>query len=136
MLRGSLIHPEILHTLASAGHGSKVLIADSNYPVLTHSGPNAKIVYLNLSPGCVTVVQVLEQILKAVPVEKVEVMDPGTGHEPSIFAEFTQLVDLDLTRLTRNEFYDVARSQDTALVIATGEQRTFACAILTVGVLD
>jgi L-fucose mutarotase len=136
MLRGSLIHPEILHSLASAGHGSKLLIADSNYPVLTHSRPNAKIVYLNLSPGCVTVVQVLEQVLKAVPVEKLEVMDPGSGQEPSIFAEFRDLVDLDLTRLSRNEFYDVARSQDMALVIATGEQRTFACAILTVGVLD
>ena len=35
MIRGKLIHPEILAALAGAGHGSKVLITDGNFPHAT-----------------------------------------------------------------------------------------------------
>ena len=33
MLKGKLIHPELIHQLALCGHGSKILIADGNYPL-------------------------------------------------------------------------------------------------------
>ena len=48
MLKYGLTHPEILSALGSAGHGSKVLIADGNYPFSTGSNPAAAHVYLNL----------------------------------------------------------------------------------------
>ncbi|HOS03406.1 MAG TPA: RbsD/FucU domain-containing protein, partial [Candidatus Hydrogenedentes bacterium] len=35
MLKQRLIHPEILDALAAAGHGSKILITDGNYPAST-----------------------------------------------------------------------------------------------------
>jgi L-fucose mutarotase len=35
MLRGSLTHPQILNALGQAGHGTKVLLADGNYPFST-----------------------------------------------------------------------------------------------------
>jgi len=47
-------------TLARAGHGSKVLIADANYPFSTAGGPNSTSVYLNVAPGLLTVDQVCE----------------------------------------------------------------------------
>lgn len=39
MIKYKLTHPEILEALASAGHGSQVLIADGNYPFATGSNP-------------------------------------------------------------------------------------------------
>ena len=135
MLRGNLLQPEILQALASAGHGSKVLITDSNYPVATHSGPNASLVFLNLAPGKLSVTDVLETLLESIAIETVEVMTPGKGDEPSIFPEIRALTKLDLQLRTRSEFYEIARSEDICLVVMTGEQRTFACAILTIGVL-
>ena len=54
MLRHQLIHPEINYILAQAGHHSKVLIADGNYPAASKKGPNAQVVSLNLMPGVVT----------------------------------------------------------------------------------
>ena len=51
MLLTPLLHPEINAVLAAAGHHSKVLIADGNYPASTTLGPNAKLVSLNLAPG-------------------------------------------------------------------------------------
>jgi L-fucose mutarotase len=43
--------------------------------------------------------------------------------------------DLQLKKLERFEFYDAARDPDTALVIATGEQRVYANLLLTIGVV-
>jgi L-fucose mutarotase len=134
MLKYQLLHPEILGALGGAGHGSKLLIADGNYPFSTRANPAARRVYLNLAPGLVTVPDVLRVLVGAIPVEAAEVMGPDTGEEPSIFADFRQILpDLPLKRLGRFEFYDAARHSDTALVIATGEQRIYANILLTVG---
>lgn len=137
MLKYQLIHPQILSALGGAGHGSKVLIADGNYPFSTRANPNAPRVYLNLAPGLLTVTDVLRVLVGAIPIEAAEVMGPDTGEEPSIFADFRQILprDMPLKRLGRFEFYDAARDSDTALVIATAEQRIYANILLTVGVV-
>ncbi|MEP7287738.1 MAG: RbsD/FucU family protein [Chloroflexota bacterium] len=136
MLRTKLTHPTILNVLASAGHGSMVLIADGNYPASTGSGPLAKKVYLNLTPGTVTVTEVLEALLTAIPVEAVHVMATADGSEPSIFAEFRQMIpDLPLQPVERFAFYDMARKPDVTLVIATGDERLYANIMLTIGVV-
>ena len=137
MLKTQLLHPEILAALGSAGHGSKVLIADGNFPFGTGANPAAKRVYLNLSPGLLTVTDVLQVLVKAMPVEAAEVMQPASGDEPTIFADFRRILlqGVELKHLGRFEFYDVARERDTALVIATGEQRIYANILLTVGVV-
>jgi len=48
MLRSELIHPQISQILARAGHSSKVLIADGNYPASSAIGPKAELISLNL----------------------------------------------------------------------------------------
>jgi L-fucose mutarotase len=137
MLKTKLLHPEILGALGGAGHGSKVLIADGNYPFGTGGNPSAKRVYLNLAPGLVTVTDVLRVLVDAIPVEAAEVMQPPSGPEPAIFGEFRNILpkELALKPLGRFEFYDAVRHPDTALVIATGEQRIYANLLLTIGVV-
>lgn len=135
MLQGELIHPEILGALGAAGHGSQVLIADGNYPFSTGSNPQARHVFLNLSPGIVGVVEVLRALVDAIPIEAAQVMRPADGSEPPIFAEFQALLGSVATSgLDRFEFYAAARANDVALVIATGEQRIYANLLLTIGV--
>lgn len=136
MLRQRLIHPEILEALGAAGHGSKVLITDGNYPASTVLGENASLVYLNLTPGVPTVTDVLEVLLSAIPVEEAIVMEPEEGQEPPIFAEFRHMLpDVELTKLSRFEFYEEAGGPDTCLQIVTGERRIYANVLLTIGVL-
>ncbi len=136
MLKTKLLHPEILAALGRAGHGAKVLIADGNYPFTTRSSPDAQRVYLNLAPGLVTVTDVLRVLVEVIPIEAAEVMQPPSG-EPPIFAEFRDLLpkEIALKPLGRFEFYDAASQHDTALVIATGEQRIYANLLLTIGVV-
>jgi L-fucose mutarotase len=146
MLKTRLLHPQITAALARAGHSSKVLISDGNYPHSTRRGANAEVVYLNLAPGRPTVTEVLEVLTTAIPIEKAEVMDYArTGPyalsaDPDIWAEFrAALKDTDcrgeLTRIERFAFYDAAGTSDVCLTIATGEQRIYANLLLTIGVV-
>ena len=137
MLRYTLIHPQILGALGAAGHGSQILIADSNYPFSTGAYLHAERVYLNLAPGLLGVPDVLRVLTDAVPVEAAHAITPDSGPEPDIFEEYRQLMpDIELQTLGRFPFYEAARSANTALVIATGEQRTWACILLTIGVVQ
>ena len=134
MLKGKLIHPQLMAALSACGHGDKILIADGNYP-LESKTTDAELVYLGLTPGLPTVTDVLEAILSAANVEKAEVMTPGDDvAEPEIFAEFRDLLGgMDLDKLGRYEFYDACCVPGVRLAISTGEKRTFANILITVG---
>lgn len=147
MLKTPLLHPDILAALGRAGHSSKVLIADGNYPASTTLGPRAALVNLNLSPGVVTVTQVLEALAASVPIEAAAVMqyaDSGPyalAADPPIWADFRRILDaagaadVAFDRIDRLRFYDVAAGPDVALTIATAEQRIYANLLLTIGVV-
>ena len=125
MLKGKLIHPDIMAALALCGHGDKVLIADGNYPLDSKTG-QAETVYLGLTPGLPTVTDVLAAIQSTVNIEKAEVMDPADGTTPEIFGEFQTMLDgMELNKLGRYEFYDACCQPGVRLAISTGEQRIF-----------
>ena len=137
MLKGKLIHPQILAALGSAGHGSQVLIADGNYPFTTGANPAAARVFLNLTRGSAPVDEVLAVLAEAMPIEAARVMMPADGKEAPIFDSFRKVLPagVALEALERFAFYDAARSPNVCLVIATGEQRIYANILLTIGVV-
>ena len=132
MLTTKCIHPGLMKALSLCGHGSKVLIADGNYPLAEKSG-NAEKIYLGLTPGLPTVTQVLEAIHSVVEVEKAEVMFPGDGSRPEIFDEFEKELGLPLEGVGRFEYYDLCCEPDVVLAISTGEKRVFSNILLTIG---
>ncbi|MFN8708804.1 MAG: RbsD/FucU family protein [Planctomyces sp.] len=145
MLTSTLIHPEISRILACAGHSSKVLIADGNYPAASARGPRSELVSLNLAPGLVTVAQVFRVLLTAIPVEAVNTMgmpadDPyRLPHDPPVWEEYRSLLreadsDIALQPISRWDFYDAVDSRDHVLTIQTGDQALWANLLLTIGV--
>lgn len=128
--------PDILSVLGRAGHGSGVLIADGNYPVLTHSPATAAKVFLNLRPGMVQVADVLEVLRETVPIEAATLMETN-GQPAPIHEELLKLLPREVStrKLPRAEFYHAVSQPTTALVIATGEMRRFANILLTIGVV-
>lgn len=135
MLKSDLLHPEILSTLGASGHGSRVVIADGNYPYVTQSNKEARVVYLNLAPGIVKAPRVLSVINQSIVIESAKLMGPEDRHEPRIFQEFKEILeDTEPDEVGRFEFYEAARDDQVSLVIATGEERTFGNVILTLGV--
>lgn len=137
MLKYKLLHPEILEALGGAGHGAKILIADGNYPFSTRAFAGAKRVYLNFAPGLLNCTDVLKVLADAIPVESAAIAVDDSGKESSIVDEFRAILPADtpISAHNRYAFYDLCRDEDTALVIATAEQRTFANILLTVGVV-
>ena len=137
MLKFKLLHPHILLALGRSGHGSRVLIADGNYPFITGAPVTAEIVYLNLRPGVIGTKEVLETLLGAIVVEKATVMRPKTGFEAPLLDEYRDMLpsEVEYEMLDRFDFYAAAKAGDTSLVIATGERRRFANILLTIGVV-
>lgn len=134
MLTTGCIHPEIMQAISLCGHGDKILIADGNYPLAAKSG-NAQKVYLGLTAGVPEVTQVLSVLGEVIAIEQAAVMVPDDGATPSIFAEFTDLLGaVELDKLARMEFYNACCEPDVRLAILTGEKRTFANILITVGV--
>jgi L-fucose mutarotase len=135
VLRFPLIHPPLLAALGAAGHGGRVLLADANYSHSTNVYPGATRIFLNLRPGLVTVEQVLEPVLAAVPLEAVTVMRPDDGSTPAVFARYQEMVGdaLPLQALGRLEFYEQCRQPDLAVCVATGDDTLYSNVLLTIG---
>lgn len=134
MLTTKLINPEIMTILAKCGHGDKILISDGNYPLDSKSG-NAKKVYLALEKDCLTATKVLEVLKSVVNFEKAELMMPDSDTEPEIFEEFRKLLPkTEFATLGRYEYYDACCESQVKLAILSGESRTYANILLTIGV--
>ena len=133
MNKGKCINPVILAAVSRLGHGDRILIADGNYPLASKTADAEKI-WVSLSPGLPTVTDVLDALQSVINVEEATVMQPSEGPDPEIFKEFeSRMEGLSLRRLGRFEFYDECSNPSLRLAIATGEKRTFANLLITVG---
>lgn len=146
MLNGPLLHPEILRVLAQAGHHSKVLIADGNYPAADKRGPRAELVSLQLSPGVPTVAQVFAAVLGAVRVDEVHTMGvdredsyaAATPGDPPVWAEYRRILAaagsrVELVPIVKWDFYAAVASADHVLTIQTADTQPWANLLLSLG---
>jgi L-fucose mutarotase len=144
MLKSQLLHPEILRIAAKAGHHSKILIADGNYPASTKKGPSAELVCLQLMPGVPTVAHVLRALLSAIPIDHVNTMgippdDPYAQQgEPPVWDEYRRVIkdsgsELVLEPILKWDFYRHVESPDHVLTIQTADQALWANVLLTMG---
>lgn len=137
MIKSEIIHPELLCALAKCGHKAKILIADSNYSFVTNASRHATIIYLNLSPGMISSTIILDKILCHINVESATLMAYPEDFDNTIEREYKKQLSasVEIAYVDRQAFYDMAKSDDTLLVIASGETRRFANILLTVGVV-
>lgn len=143
MLKTTLLHPEILRICARAGHHSKILIADGNYPAASKRGPQAELICLQLTPGVPTVAQVLRALLSSVPVDAVNTMgippdDPYAKFgEPPAWSDFRAIANEagieKIEPISKWDFYKAVESPDHVLTIQTADQALWANVLLTMG---
>jgi L-fucose mutarotase len=145
MIKTTLIHPEILAAVAAAGHHSKILLADGHYPASSKRGPHSRVVHLNLSPGIVTISDVLKALLTAVPVDLFNTMgipadDPYAKYgEPPVWAEFREIarnagVDAPFQPIPKWDFYKAVESADHVLTVQTADTALWSNLLITIGV--
>lgn len=143
MIRERLIHPGILSGLASAGHGSQVLVADALYPHATGALPGVQREHLNLTPGLVAAPDVIGLIADTVHIEAATYMETAEGGASSPVREYQNLLaehrhagdaEIAWNSVERKAFYDLCRSPNVCMLIATGDVRPYANLLLTIGV--
>jgi L-fucose mutarotase len=136
----SALHtPELLHTLASMGHGDEIALVDSNYPAVSGS---QRVIRLDGA----TLADTLDACLQLLPLDNF-VKDPALRmqqvHAPEQIPEVQQacqrIIDgyegkhVALQGIPREAFYE--RARHAFAVVITGEQRPYGCILLKKGVV-
>ncbi|CAG0999252.1 L-fucose mutarotase [Burkholderiales bacterium] len=139
MLKGlsPLLTPDLLHALASMGHGDAIAIVDANFPaaslgrhVIAVAGAGAH--------------EVLAAVLDVLPLDTFEspaaftmevAGDPEAIPEPvadfaAVLADH-ELADVEIGHLGRHAFY--ARARDAYAIVRTGELRPYGNILLVKG---
>jgi L-fucose mutarotase len=128
------MHPQLLSALAKLGHGSWILISDGGYPHSTASNPYSEKVFLNLTPGVLTVTQILEVLKETVPIEAAAVMTPPDGSMQPVFDEYKSVISgTPFEYIKQFDFYDRAKESNVGLLIASGDVRNYANLLIKVG---
>lgn len=136
MLISEITHPEILKALASAGHGSNIVIADGNFPADIGVPPNTTKVFLNFGPDVLKVTEVLNSIVKMVNIEAAAAPVRDDFADGPVIPEYRALLPkgIEIKKLKRWDFRAACMAPETALLIQTGDLRLYCCIILTIGV--
>ncbi|GKV65936.1 MULTISPECIES: RbsD/FucU family protein [unclassified Sporosarcina] len=132
------LSPDILKILMEMGHGDEILIADGNFPSVSHT---TNILRLDGQ----SVPEVLRSILFLLPLDDyeesgVKLMEPKENEGiPVIWNEYAEILKqtnndhISLTKFERFDFYKQAKK--AYAIIATGEQALYANIILRKGVI-
>lgn len=136
MINCAIPHPEIMRALAEAGHGTNIVIADGNFPADIGVPAHATKVFLNYRPDAPKVPEVLEAVLKMIPVEAAMAPVRDDMADVPVFPEYRALLpqNMEIKKLTRWQFRETCMLPETGLLIQTGDLRLYTCIILTVGV--
>lgn len=132
-----LLSPDLLHVLASMGHGDEIVLADANFPAATHA---KRLVHL---PG-LDATRVLDAVLSLLPLDAfvpdaaftMQVVDDASA-VPEAVQDFTHTLRRHGERapasLERYAFY--ARAAQAFAIVATGETRLYGNIVLKKGVV-
>ncbi|MDA8249216.1 MAG: fucose-binding protein [Rhodospirillales bacterium] len=131
--------PELLHVLASMGHGDEVALVDCHFPAVSMAQrlvrldgadlPDALAACLHLMP--------LDNFVPD-PALRMEMAD-DPARVPEVQALCQPIIDkaegrpMPLVGIERHAFY--ARAKQAYAIIATGEMRTYGCLLLKKGVV-
>lgn len=132
-----LLSPQLLHALASMGHGDEVAIVDANFPATALSQR------LVIVPGVGTPAM-MAAILSLLPVDDfvpepgwtMEIVGDASASLPVIDEMRATLAQQDprpMAALERHAFYERARA--SFLIVQTGETRKYGNVLLKKGVI-
>ena len=132
-----LLSPDLLHALASAGHGDRIAIVDANFPAASMA---RRLVTLHGANATAALVAVLSGLpvddFEPDPVVVMQVVG-DQEHTPEAVAEFTRVLAhagvAPPARLPRHDFYRAVK--EAYAVVLTGERRLYGNIMLTKGVV-
>lgn len=141
MLKGipPIISPDLLKILTEMGHGDEIVLADSNFPAVSHAQR------LIRADGH-SIPDLLEAILTLFPLDTyveqpmtLMAVVQGDDVEPVIWQQYQQIANekegkpISIDMIDRFSFYE--RAKETYAIVATGERALYANVIIKKGVI-
>ena len=136
----SVLHtPELLHVLASMGHGDEIAVVDSNYPAVSNA---RRLVRLDGSclPAAIEACMQLLPLDTFVEKPAFRMMQVHAPDEvPAVQQECQKIIDrcegrhVELEGIPREEFYE--RAKKAFAIVYTSEPRGYGCLLLKKGVI-
>jgi L-fucose mutarotase len=134
-----LLTPELLHVLASMGHGDELVLCDANFPAasVARSTVHGRPIHLAGADAPTAVAAILSVLpldsFVPAPVARMEVTgEPDSV--PDVQREVQDLVgEVPMEPIERLSFYEKAKT--AFAVVATGERRFWGCFIFQKGVI-
>lgn len=136
----SVLHtPELLHALASMGHGDDIAIVDSNFPAVSMAQRLVRLDGANLRSALEAVLQLLplDTFVDSPALRMMQVDAPD--EIPSVQEECQSIIDklegrrIPLVGISREEFYE--RAKQAYAIVFTSEPRAYGCILLKKGVI-
>jgi len=141
MLRGidSLLNAELLHALASMGHGDDIVIADANFPAAALARRLIRLDGVSAPATLRSILSVLPlddfvtcpAAVMAVVGDPDQVPEPVRDFQPVLNAAAGHAVRIE--RLEQFAFYERARR--AFAIVATGDARKYANIIVAKGII-
>jgi L-fucose mutarotase len=136
----SVLHtPELLHTLASMGHGDEIALVDANFPTVS----NAKRIVRLDGTDLATALEACLQLLPLdtfVPDAAFRMQQVHAPDEiPEVQKACQRIIDkaegrtVPMKGISREAFYE--RTRQAFAVLVTSEQRLYGCILLKKGVV-
>ena len=136
----SVLHtPDLLHVLASMGHGDDVALVDCNFPAASVARRLVRLDGADLPAALEAVLHLvpLDTFVDAPALRMLQVHAPD--EVPGVQKECQEIINraegrtVELVGITREDFYDQARK--AFAVIYTNELRPYGCLLLKKGVI-
>ena len=136
---GVLHTPELLHALASMGHGDEIALVDCHFPAVSVASRLVRLDGADLPSALAACLQLipLDTFVDAPALRMLQVYAPD--EIPEVQQACQAVIDaaegkhVELAGVTREAFYE--RARNAYAVIVTGEQRTYGCILIKKGVV-
>jgi D-ribose pyranase len=132
MKKNGILHSELARIVAGMGHGDKLVICDSGYPI-PHGKPIADVVLTLGVPG---VVQTLTTVLQELDIEGVIIAEEMERRSPVMFQQVQRVAgSVPMKKMSHEDFKHLTRNENNVSFVRTGEATPFANVILVAGVV-
>lgn len=132
MKKKGILHSTLARMIAGMGHGDKLMICDSGYPI-PHNRPVADVV---LTINIPRVMETLNVILEELHVESAIVTDEMEQISPQIYREVKKSLNtIPVEKMSHERFKEFAATTSNISFVRTGEATKFSNLILIAGVI-
>jgi D-ribose pyranase len=132
MKKKGILHSELARIVAGIGHGDRLVICDSGFPI-PHNRPVADCV---LTINIPRLVDTLKVVLEELHVEEAVIANEMERISHPMYEEIQKVLHgVPIRHIPHEEFKQLTRTQENISFVRTGEATKYSNVILTAGVI-